>query len=79
MSKKLPRELTVLLVADVAPPVEITLQRPTEDLCPGIVSDVFDRLDYEVGRAFASNIERRDLVRSALQAARDIAAKGATP
>jgi hypothetical protein len=76
MTNKLPRELTVLLVKDTSPPVGPTLKYPTPDRCPSMLSDALDKSDYELGRVFVNNPERRDAVRRALQVARDIAGGG---
>jgi hypothetical protein len=40
------------------------------------LAEAFDRLDYEIGRAFAHDPARRGAVRRALWAARDIASGG---
>jgi hypothetical protein len=40
------------------------------------LAEAFDRLDYEIGRAFAHDPPRRGAVRRALWAARDIASGG---
>jgi hypothetical protein len=41
------------------------------------LAEAFDRLDYEIGRAFARDPARRGAVRRALWAARDIASDSA--
>jgi hypothetical protein len=76
--KKLPPELKVLLVRDTAPPYGPTLKRPTQDLCPAMLSDALDKADYEVGRCLV-NDTRLEAVRRALQVARDIAAGAIEP
>jgi hypothetical protein len=40
------------------------------------LAEAFDRLDYEIGRAFAHDPARRGAVRRALWAARDVASGG---